>query len=69
VFAPGGAKPAAAGLDDNSLVVPGFGESAAAAGAGAARWCFAGVMGGMQGDVGPSAAPRFGGNEVPGFGG
>ena len=57
---------------DNSLVIPGFGESAAAAGAGAARWCSAGVVGGMQGDMGPGAddtVSRFGGSKVLGFGG
>ena len=63
--------PAATTDLDNSLVVPGLGESAAAAGAGAARSCSAGVMGGMQGDVGPGVddtVSRSGGNEFLGFG-
>jgi hypothetical protein len=61
-------------------VVPGFGGSAAAAGAGAAWWGSAGVMGGAQRSPGPGTedvVPGFGGgggggsgsNEVPGFGG
>ncbi|KAN0109792.1 WD40-repeat-containing domain protein [Russula decolorans] len=76
VFAPGGAKPAAAAPDDDAdgdqydeddaLVVPGFGGSgsAAGAGAGAAWWGSAGVMGGAQGGADPGAD-----DIVPGFGG
>ena len=44
---------------DNSLVVPGFGQSAA----GAAWWVSAGVMGGVQGGVGPCVD-----DVVPGLG-
>ena len=76
VFAPGGAKPAAAGPDDDAdgdqydeddaLVVPGFGGSGSAAGpgAGAAWWGSAGVMGSAHGgaDLGTD-------DIVPGFGG
>ncbi len=77
VFAPGGAKPAAAGPDDDAdgeaededdaLAVPGFGSSAsvAVAGAGGGWWNSADTVGGAHGGVGPSADDDI----VPGFGG
>jgi len=67
VFAPGGAKPAAAGPDDDAygeaededdaLAVPGFGSSAsvAVAGAGGGWWNSADTVGGAHGGVGPGA--------------
>ncbi len=77
VFAPGGAKPAATGSDDNgdgelededdALAVRSFGGSASTAGAvaGGALWDSADAVGDTQGGVGPSAdddvAPGFGG--------
>jgi polyadenylation factor subunit 2 len=77
VFAPGGAKPAAAGPDDDAdgeaeddddvLAVPGFGSSAsvAIAGAGGGWWNSADTVGGAHGGVGPGADDDI----VPGFGG
>jgi hypothetical protein len=77
VFAPGGAKPAAAGPDDNAdgeaededdaLAVPSFGSSTsiAIAGAGGGWWNSADTVGGMHSGVGPGAdddiVPRFSG--------
>ena len=77
VFAPGGAKPAATGSDDNgdgelededdALAVRGFGGSASTADAVAsgALWDSADAVGDTQGGVGPSA----GDDVAPGFGG
>jgi len=75
VFAPGGAKPAAADADgdadgeaedeDDVLAVPGFGSSASVvvAGAGGGWWNSADTVGGAHGGVGPSADDDI----VPGF--
>jgi polyadenylation factor subunit 2 len=77
VFAPGGAKPVAAGPDDDAdgeaedgddvLTVPSFGSSAsvAVAGAGGGWWNSADTVGGAHGGVGPGADDDI----VPGFGG
>lgn len=79
VFAPGGAKPAAAGPDDDAdgeqededdaLAVPGFGSSAASfagAGVGGAWWNSADTLGGVvHGGLGTGADDDV----VPGFGG